>query len=294
MDKGLKILLMLLVGCLIACEPTPIPEEHIVVEGWIEQGEHPIVMLHRSYAMMDNDKHEELELDSVFAAQMIAFGKVVIDDGEQQVILTGRLDTNYMPPYIYTSAHIMGEIGKTYTLTATYKDYHATATSTILDIPQLDSICIQETDAGAARVTAYMSVFPQEESYYALYTCPLGDRQFKLCPLGTFSTHQAIDGNISVVVHSRKGEIGEIITPDNFDKTDSVFHHVIKLARVEYPIYQFLDSYSAQLFSQGMFFTSAYGNIPTNIVGGLGYFGGLGTSEYLISISKDTTYVYSH
>ncbi len=283
---------VILASCFVACEPTPIPEDHIVVEGWIEPNEHPVVILHRSYALAGNT--DTLDVNKIFEEQMIAFGKVVIDDGENQVILTGRLDTNYMPPYIYTTAHMIGETGKTYTLTATYKDYCATATSTILDAPHLDSITIQKTVVGNMRVEAHMSHFPtHEKTYYALYTCPLGEQQFKLCPLGTFSSDQAIDGKIKIKIHRKKGDIGEIITPDNFDVSDSIFHHAVKLARIEHSVYQFLDSYSAQLFSQGMLFMSAYGNIPTNIQGGLGYFAGLGSNDYVISVEKDTTYVYA-
>ncbi len=289
-------IIILLSWILIACEPILVPEDHIVLEGWIEQGKHPVVMLHRSYVLEDNKQHEDnIDVNETFANQLIAFGKVVIDNGEEQVILTGRLDTNYMPPYIYTSVHMVGEVGKTYTVTATYNDYCATAQSTILDIPTLDSIVVEAYSEELSRVTAYMSQFPKDKkAYYALYTCPVGERQFKLCPLGTFSNEQAIDGKITIKVHQRKGEIGEIITPNNFMKTDSSFHHIVKLVRVEYPVYQFLDSYSAQLFSQGMIFMSAYGNIPTNIVGGLGYFSGLGATDYLISIEKDTTYVYTY
>ncbi len=288
--------LLLLVGCVFAsCEPEPIPEDHIVVEGWIEQGKHPVVILHRSYALDEqSNQTEDINVDEIFAQQMIAFGKVVIDDGEEQVVLTGRLDTNYMPPYIYTSVRMVGEVGKQYTLTATYKDYSATAHSTILTPPQLDSIVVQAVQDDNVRIEAFMSQYPTNEpAYYAFYINEIGQKQFKLCPLGTFSTAQAIDGKIAVIIHSRKGEIGETVTPDNFDKTDSVFNYIVKLARIEYPVYQFLDSYSAQLFSQGMLFMSAYGNIPTNIVGGLGYFSGLGATNYPISIEKDTTYIYS-
>ncbi len=276
---------------LLSCEQQPVPQNHIVVEGWIEQGKEPVVMIHQSYNLQSERNEEDTTLQNIATDIMIPFGKVTIDDGEKSVILTGRMDTNYMLPYIYTTVHMTGEVGRTYTLTVEYKDFYATATTTIPDVPHLDSITVKETSAAKMVVQAHMSDFPKNETaYYALFVREIGEQQFKLCPLGTFNTNNAIDGKIVINVRPQVVEIDKMAFPQTFEKREDKHQYYLKLARITEENYQFFDRYSAQISTQGIFFMPAYGNIPTNINGGLGYWNGMGASEYPFHIYGDTIY----
>lgn len=124
------IWIVLLSICLIGCERENMDHTKMVVEGWIDAGRHPIVMLHTSYSL-DASSDPDTTLLGVLEEHMVLFGKVVLFDGEDSVILTGRVDTNYLPPYIYTTTKIRGEVGKTYRLRATYKGFSAQSETVI-------------------------------------------------------------------------------------------------------------------------------------------------------------------
>ena len=114
-NSKLKHIFGVLILCflLYSCVREEVDHTKMVVEGWIDAGKHPIVMLHTSYSLSLSEPDSTTLLD-VLEQYMVLFGKVVIFDGEDSVILTGRVDTNYLPPYIYTTTKIIGEVGKTY------------------------------------------------------------------------------------------------------------------------------------------------------------------------------------
>ncbi len=287
-----KYILFLLLVSLLGCEDNSyVPEDHIVVEGWIKQGDHPVVILHRSYAL--GGEVTDTSLTEAFAKQMLPFARVTVSDGTEEVVLTGRVDTNYMPPYIYTSVYMVGEVGKTYSITASYNDYFASASSTLFAPVALDSIRVENAVKDKMKVTAYMSKFSVDEvAYYVLFVRELGKLQFKLCPMGTFSSEHAVNGVLTMMVKHQSSMADGLSVPGNFDVSKGAYDYILQVARVDKGAYDFLDSYSAQLFSQGMIFMSTYGNIPSNIVGGLGYFSAQGVSTYQISLKTPQTYYY--
>ena len=77
-----------------------------------------------------------------------------------------------------------------------------------------------------------------------------------------------------------------------FPKSDSI-NISIKFAKVGEIEYQFWDSYIAQNLSQGLFFMETHGNIISNIDGGNGYWCGMGASEYIIQLNKDSLYIFN-
>ena len=139
--ERLTLYLLMFLLLFTGCEPKEdIAEPELVVEGWITSGGHPLVMLHKSISF--NESFESVA--SLIEDKLVPFGKVTIDDGTQKVILTGRLDTNYIPPYRYSSVEIIGEEGKTYSLTAEYENIILTATTTIPPRAYLYSIQIEQ------------------------------------------------------------------------------------------------------------------------------------------------------
>ena len=79
----------------VSCAKEVPREPEMVLEGWIDEGGHPVVMLHNSMNFTEDfDTVEELVEE-----KLIYFGKVTVSDGETSVILAGRADTAYLPPY---------------------------------------------------------------------------------------------------------------------------------------------------------------------------------------------------
>jgi len=84
-----RILLLLAVLLPFSCEKSiPPGEPRLVVEGWIENGGHPTVLLSESFPV---------ELNKAITAEdmvrnLVKWAKVTVSDGDQTVTLTGVMD----------------------------------------------------------------------------------------------------------------------------------------------------------------------------------------------------------
>ncbi len=272
---------------LYSCVREEVDHTKMVVEGWIDAGKHPIVMLHTSYSLSLSEPDSTTLLD-VLEQHMVLFGKVVIFDGEDSVILTGRVDTNYLPPYIYTTTKIIGEVGKTYSLHAKYKEFSAKAKTEIPEIASFDSIRVTNFNQ-KMNVVGYANQLEIDQPYIIM-ACTTKDKQYKICPMGAFRASQK---QLKLTINNPINFTGEAMMLQTlFPQLDSV-DIAIKFAKVDEAEYQFWDSYIAQKMTQGMFFMETYSNIISNIESGNGYWCGMGASEYTISLEKDSLYVYS-
>ena len=168
---------------LYSCVREEVDHTKMVVEGWIDAGKHPIVMLHTSYSLSLSEPDSTTLLD-VLEQHMVLFGKVVIFDGEDSVILTGRVDTNYLPPYIYTTTKMRGEVGKSYSLHATYKSFSAKSKTIIPEKAIFDSIRTNINNR-KVNVIGYANQLEIGEPYIIMARTT-NDKQYKICPMGAF------------------------------------------------------------------------------------------------------------
>lgn len=288
-----RLLYILLAAMLMSgCSEEPPKPMSMVLEGWIDADGHPTVMIHKSY-ILANAPDSIQSLEQIMEELLIPFGRVAISDGEQEVVLTGRLDTSYLPPYTYSSVYMIGEEGKTYTVTATYREFKATATTTIPPKAKLDSLSIRASELGMVNVYAYMSHIDSiNESYYALFARQYGQKQYKLCPFGVFTSRDATHGILKMSVYNPilKSEGIQGIA-NYFQPTDSADYQ-LKVARIDYPSFQFWKAFNEMSITQGLFFVPVYKNLPSNVEGGIGIFSGLGSSIYRFNLLNDTTYRY--
>lgn len=279
--------ILILLFSLYSCVREEVDHTKMVVEGWIDAGKHPIVMLHTSYSLSLSEPDSTTLLD-VLEQHMVLFGKVVIFDGEDSVILTGRVDTNYLPPYIYTTTKMQGEVGKSYSLHATYKSFSAKSKTIIPEKAIFDSIRI-DINNQKVHVIGYANQLEIGEPYIIMARTTK-DKQYKICPMGAFRASQK---QLKMTINNPINFTGEgMILQTLFPQTDSV-DIAIKFAKVGEAEYQFWDSYIAQNLTQGLFFMETHSNIISNIQDGNGYWCGMGASEYTISLERDSLYVYS-
>lgn len=282
------ICILLLSLCFIGCRHEDIDHTKMVVEGWIDAGKHPIVMLHTSYSLDASSDPDNTQLLDVLEEHMVLFGKVVLFDGEDSVILTGRVDTNYLPPYIYTTTKMRGEVGKTYSLHAKYKDFSAKSKTIIPEKTIFDSIRTYINNQ-KVNVIGYANQLEIGEPYIIMARTT-EDKQYKICPMGAF---RATQKQLKLTINNPINFTGEgMMLQTLFPQTDSV-DIAIKFAKVGEAEYQFWDSYIAQTMTQGLFFMETHGNILSNIQGGNGYWCGMGASEYTIQLDRDSLYQYS-
>ena len=93
---------------LTGCAPEPV-DEHIVIDGWIEDGGYPIVILTSSLSVEEGAVWSQDNLRK----HVLTTATVTVSDGENSVVLMGKKDDRYFPPYIYTTSWLKGEAGKT-------------------------------------------------------------------------------------------------------------------------------------------------------------------------------------
>lgn len=289
-----RLTLYLLMSSLLftGCEPKEeIAEPELVVEGWITSGGHPLVILHKSISF--NESFESVA--SLVEDKLVPFGKVTIDDGTQKVVLTGRLDTNYIPPYRYSSVEIIGEERKTYSLTAEYENKILTAKTTIPPRAYIDSIQIKQKGENndAMEMRAFISDDTNDPKYYVLFYRRLGTIQYYNTFLGVFDNSGAKEGILSIPIYYSvaSGTIGQD-KPILFFKKGMDLEFM--LTRVDKASYDFWKTFSAISVSSGNAFLPIHGKIISNVSGGKGYWCGYGSSSYIVKLRNDTTLIFDH
>lgn len=287
------ILIVLSVVLLVGCQSEPPQAPSMVIEAWIDANGYPTVLIHKSYVFATaGDTTQRLE--DIIKQQLIPFGKVTLTDGEQTEVLTGRLDTTYMPPFLYSTTRMKGEVGKAYTVTAQWEDLYASARTTIPPVARLDSVVVRGDSAGFVDARGYMTIDTQSEAYYALFMRDMRSKQYQFCPWGVFESKDAQQGQMEMRIYNPFND-----TINNPKQTlyfwrdtvpDKTMDYYLKVARIDYPSYQFWKAYNERIVLKGIIFVPVYKNIASNVEGGLGYFCGMGSSSYPIRLDRDTVY----
>ena len=262
---------------------------HLLVEGWIEEGKHPIVMLHRSCPYDQIDTTYE-GIEDLVEDYHVPFGKVTISDGDTTVVLTGRVNLKYLPPYTYSSVYIRGEAGKTYYLTVQYGDYYATAQTTLPARASFDSICVRQQGTDRMSVVGYIRQAPAR-THYLVFAKPLRQAQYNLCPLGVVTTPDSVsDVAVNVYNPFRDKSNNPIEEAFSFFERSDTTGIYIKIAMVDDEAFAFWDSFSTLSLFGGVLFIPVRQNITSNIHGGIGYWCGMGSTEYYLPLDKPRTY----
>ena len=254
-------------------------EPQIVVEGWIDAGGNPIVMLSQILPVSEQDITDEEIRDCI-----ITWGKVTVSDGENEVVLTGKKSNNYFPPYIYTTSKMRGEEGKTYYLTVEYKNFYATAQTTIPPKAKIEKI-VAEYKNEKYGINAIINDNPEEKNYYKFFVRVIGR---DACYLS--SNFAIIDDKYHTFPCSVPIDVGKSIFYNNEDlksyeisEKDKI---MIKVAQIDSVIYNFWDDYK-NIRELGINSFFRYSNcIRSNISGGLGYWAGYGATEYMLEPNK--------
>ena len=166
----LAALCCLVVPCLTGCSGPDIEvsREEVVVEGWIAEGQHPIVFVTSTLPISE----DEAQLDDLkqYVAQWARVG-ITTEDGVT-TYLTGTYNKNYFPPYYFTTTAIRGEAGHSYHLTVDWRSHHAEGTTTIPASVPLDDIwCGPCSDSDTLRqVFVRFRDNPEPHDYYLLFS----------------------------------------------------------------------------------------------------------------------------
>ena len=273
----------MLLLCLSGCAEVELPQSapQIVVEGWIEDGYHPIVMLTTTVPIGESvtDLNELKKF-------VINWGKVTISDGENSVVLTGRRDDDYFPPYIYTTSSMTGQAGKTYTITVEYSGRTVTAQTTIPGDAPLEYIKVvaSEENPDNFQLVGGLKDNRNSKDYY----------KFFVKVSGKDSTYvSSFLGLTDDAVLQDKTEIAELPINNGSRRSDQRMttyfsaedRVIVKFCTLDQTSWQYWNDFEEiQSLSRNPFFPVST-IIRSNVKGGLGYWAGYGSRYYVVSIA---------
>ena len=268
MKKYAHILLLL---AMMACSKTEeVGRSQLVVEGWIENGQHPIVMVSESIGIAT-----DREMDTKGILDHIAkWAKVSISDGTRTEILTGIPDPEYFPPYIFTTSNITGEVGKSYTLKVEYKDYKMEATTRIPDPVPIENVYVQSVTDTTASLRVCFTDPPQTGQYYKIFTRTEGkDSHYHPSALTNVSD-ESLDGYTEMFIYSTQ-RLMDFVDFPNIHVGDVLW---IKLCTMDRPGYLYWNNFEIMLASNmlSMFYEN---DLESNMEGALGYWTGYGVDK---------------
>lgn len=264
----LPILLLLSLGSCTDDAPAnpdgPLP---IVIEGWIEDGEHPIVIITRAVDLTGN-------IDS-FDKYVEKWCRVTVSDDTRSEILVTRINNNYTPSLIYTSLRMRGTVGGTYTLKIETETETYEAITTIPSPVRIDSLRAVPASDGRWRVQAYPRIDPSEANrYYKFFTRTTDDRRYYSSFLGTFESavyDPAAGYTVNRGIHDT---FSEKFSP-LYESGDTVR---VKLCAITDDSFRFWNAYENTVSLGGNMFFNVSQGCPSNIPGAKGYWAGYGTS----------------
>jgi len=268
MKKYAHILLLL---AMMACSKTEeVGRSQLVVEGWIENGQHPIVMVSESIGIAT-----DREMDTKGILDHIAkWAKVSISDGTRTEILTGIPDPEYFPPYIFTSSNITGEVGKSYTLKVEYKDYKMEATTRIPEPVPIEKVYVQSVTDTTASVRVCFTDPPQTGQYYKIFTRTEGKDSHYHPSAFTNVSDESLDGYTEMFIYSTQ-RLMDFVDFPNIHVGDVLW---IKLCTMDRSSYLYWNNFEIMLASNvlNMFYEN---DLESNMEGALGYWAGYGVDK---------------
>lgn len=246
------------------------PQSQLVMEGWIENGGHPIVLLSESLTVRDGMEVSPRDLMDHLAK----WAKVTVSDGEKEVILTGMADSDYFPPYIFTTSRITGEVGKSYSIKVEYKDYVATATTSIPKPVPIDTLYVEKASADSLCSVICGFTDPEEKgNYYKVFTKTTGtDMHYHPSALSSASD-DILSGPSKIRLFSTQ-RLLDFIDKPNLKVGEELW---VKLYTMDRPAYDFWNNFEMTIASN---IANTYYNhdLTGNVQGALGYWNGYGVA----------------
>lgn len=276
--------ILLFLSLMLSCtgcvrEYLPDTESLLVVEGWIEDGGHPIVMVTSSVPTSLSAVSSDMLADHV-----VRWAKVSVSDGDSTVVLTGKPDKDYLTRYIYTTARIQGESGKQYTLKVSYHGMEAEATTSIPESTVLESVTPKEIDGvGSGRFSLEASFVDKEgKDYYRFFSMVRGkETAFIPCLLGTFDD-VGMSGRVCCSLLPGNIVSAEEFAPYYADGDDVT----VKLCTMDSVTYAFWKDYDDLVsLSKNPLFPVTL-NPASNMEGALGYWAGYGSSTVRVIVCR--------
>lgn len=252
-------------------------DEQLVVEGWIDSDDFPVVILTKTIVV----KNEEEKINDLQNHVIRNARVTVVCDGDS-VILTGKYNDNYYPPYIYTTSRMRGIAGQRYDLIVGHDDQLLTSSTVIPSPAHIDSCCV--TPVSVSDKTYNIRIFfrddPTTTDYYKIFSASATSKAMFTSSLLQTMQDTDLDEENQAYVYRRN----TIIQNDDcqyFKEGDFVN---VKLCRIDSTAYNFWHTYENSISFSRNPITQFNDNLPSNINGGLGYWFGYGAHTIYIDL----------
>lgn len=269
-----------MVLCVAACRPaqTPSAPELLVVEGWIEDGGAPYIYITTSITPSSTFTPAA----SSIRDHVVTTARVRISDGEKEEMLIGLSSKHYFPPFVYTTGHMRGKAGKTYTLTIDAGEHHATATATIPPSRELESLSVipYGDDPAQRLLEARFRNNPADDLCYMSFV-KIEKTDSTYVPSEMSLVDGALAGDqVCITVRPGLSVAREEFLPA-FRSGDQVRVRFRTMDRDMHRVWKHIGEQHG--LSSVPFFVLDE-NLPGNVQGALGYFAGYGCSSYSVTI----------
>lgn len=270
MRKSIIILLLAALFPLSCTKTIPQSESHLVVEGWIESGGHPMVLLSESLIVELGKEFRSVD----FLESVAKWARVTVSDGDTTIVLTGVTDANYFPPYVFSTSKMTGKVGKTYELRVEYKDYVATAKTTIPEPVPLDTVYVASVKDSLCYVVCGFTDPAKKGNNYKIFTRTEG-RDTHYHPSALAQTDdELLNGYTEVFLYSTL-RMMEFIAIPNIRVGEEFW---VKLCTMDDEAYRFWRYYEVILYAN--VFNAETGTVMSgNVNGALGYWVGYGVDK---------------
>lgn len=243
----------------------------LVVEGWIEEGEAPVVMVtHAIDLTMETPSFDDF---------VEKWGRVTIYDDGKPYILTGRLLDGYTPSLVFTSSRLKGSVGHTYRLVIETENDYAETTVVMPPAPVITSVEKVKEPRGyslkvdLARTDGVVQfrtrIVGSEERFYPAFCSTMSVRDI---PEGGFKVTRGIRASYNL---------------DHSDQFSNFFAPgqtvIVKVWSVPEELLPFWTAYDQAVSLSGNIFLNIPQNCGGNIAGALGYFSASGVSATALS-----------
>ena len=275
-----RIILFLFMSVCVSCNDVrlPDPSVRLVVEAWAEDNGRPVVIV--TTVVPVSSEYQEL---SGLQDHIARWAKVTISDGTEKTVLSGRVNRNHFPPYIYTKDTYRILPDKEYSISVEYGGEKATSSVRVPHCKPLDFIRVEAVPgkADAYRLVAGISDYSEEVDRYKFFVRrEKKDSSYMSSFLGYVSDESFASSQAEVAIYNGMNLMSEELE-QYFTGSDHVH---VKFCVLDDVTWQYWSDYEdLTSLSRNPFFpvTSA---IRSNISGGLGYFSGYGASYYEVSI----------
>jgi hypothetical protein len=276
----LSLLLILISSCSEDLKLNlPEPDDKIIIDGWIENNQYVKVLLTRNapyFSSIDSASIRDLVLSRA---------KVTLSDGVNSEVLILRRNDEYFPPYVFEGNEILGEIGKTYTVTAEYGGKKAWASTSIPPRVRLDTLYFN-LEAGSDSLGSVNIRFTDpagEKDYYRVLSKVRGkDKRFVSPMIMGFDDKYFSGQKFGFAM--KRGPTSFISSKSNkyFAIGDTAD---IKFCTIDNESYDFWSTFQDEILNSSNPFASSLAKIKSNVQGdGLGVFTGYGMYFYTLII----------